>query len=533
MPPPQPRPPTPHRLGQPHARAPRPDIAELLTQLRTELLGALAGAESRIVARARDIGAPVPLARQLLSQAPATAVSYRLALPADSVGGKPRYAPRKTAAGTVPSWTVQPLQLPDDDRLREGEVYRIVWLDAQGRRIPPSPAAGVPGLRYFLARATLSDDPVDQQYEQALAAAVGQPGEPQVRQQIAQRCLRRARELEEQAALDRKAKRDAEELRRTEAHLAEARKQTEALAQVQRRAKELADAQVAAQHPTWQLWLPVALSFLPALVQVGLLLWDRLPSDSDPEGKQGEDSQNRLRGAFHDALAQIGDALGKLSAPSPLQTKPPLQPVAAASTNSLSASATPAAPTAVTAPAAPAAAEPEVRLPGPSLKETAPQHQNAESTSCGMPTFQELEQKKARLAEIQLELASLAQASDSLVKMQRLQNLHSEVAQLVHQAQVLTHRQALSIPAESTPQSVGPIASSSPPPPLDIWSQQLQPKVARIYELDAQHQALVTQPPSPERDRRLAACAAEAKALFAQLTADAGGEQKTTADRMS
>ena len=86
--------------------------------------------------------------------------------------------------------------------------------------------------------------------------------------------------------------------------------------------------------------------------------------------------------------------------------------------------------------------------------------------------------------------------------------------------------------APSTPVQADP-ASPSPPPPLDIWSQQLQPKVARIYALDAQHQALVTQPPSPERDRRLAACAAEAKALFAQLTADAGGEQKTTADRMS
>ena len=238
----------------------------------------------------------MPLACQLLSQAPLNAAGYRLVLPPEWVGGKPRYAPRKTAAGTAPCWTVRPLQLPDDDRLREGEVYRIVWLDAQGCRIPPPPEAGVPGLRFFLARATLSDDPVDQQYEQALGAATGQPSEAKVRQQVAERHLRRARELEEQAALDRRAEREAAELRRTATNLAETRKQAAELAEVQRRAKDLAAAQVAAQHPSWQLWLPVALSFLPTLMQGGLLLWERSQTASDAKMRKTRQPQQAPRG---------------------------------------------------------------------------------------------------------------------------------------------------------------------------------------------------------------------------------------------
>ena len=111
--PPAPRAPSPHlpppprrlgtsRGGSPGAKTRRPPVSDLLNAIRTELREALAGAEHRIVARAREAVAPVPLARQLLSQAPPQAAGYRLVLPPDSVGGKPRYAPRKTAAGTSP-----------------------------------------------------------------------------------------------------------------------------------------------------------------------------------------------------------------------------------------------------------------------------------------------------------------------------------------------------------------------------------------------------------------------------------------------
>ena len=408
-------------------------MSDLLNALRTELLEALAGAERRIVARSREAVAPVPLARQLLSQAPPNATGYRLVLPPDSVGGKPRYAPRKTAAGTAPCWTVRPLQLPDDDRLREGEVYGIVWLDAQGCRIPPTPEAGVPGLRFLLAKATLSDDPVDQQYEQALSAAAGQPSEARVRQQVAERHLRRAHDLEEQAAIARRAERESAELRRTAAHLAETRKQAAELAEVQRRAKELAAAQVAAQHPSWQLWLPVALSFLPTLMQGGLLLWERAQTASDPKDEQSEAARSKLRGAFDEALMQISGALDTLSPSSAPQAGTQLTAVHAPSTSALPAAA------------AEGAAQ-EVTVPTLSPK-TAPPERSVGSSSIQVhPVLRELEQKQARLAEVKREVASLANAPDSLDKLDRLRRLYVELGQLVQQTYALTNQ--VSLPSE-------------------------------------------------------------------------------------
>jgi len=405
-------------------------VSDLLNSLRTEFLEALAGAERRIVARAREAGAPVPLARQLLSQAPSNATGYRLVLPPDSVGGKPRYAPRKTAAGTAPCWTVRPLQLPDDDRLREGEVYRIVWLDAQGCRILPTPAAGVPGLRFFLARATLSDDPVDQQFEQALVAATGQPSEAKVRQQVAERHLRRAHDLEQQAALARRAEREAEEVRRTAAHLAETRKQAAELAEVQRRAKDLAAAQVAAQHPSWQLWLPVALSFLPTLMQGGLLLWERFQTAPDPKDEQNEAARSKVRGAFNEALMQISGALDKLSPSSARQAGPPLQAVPAKNTSSLPAAAV-------------ETAARDAKVPTPSPQTASPEPLVGPSSVQALPGLRELEQKQARLAEVKLEVASLAKASDSVEKLDRLRRLYVELGQLVQQTYALTSQVSL------------------------------------------------------------------------------------------
>ncbi len=408
----------------------KPPVSDLLNALRTEFLEALAGAELRIVARAREAVAPVPLARQLLSQAPPNAAGYRLVLPPDSAGGKPRYAPRKTAAGTAPCWTVRQLQLPDDDRLREGEVYRIVWLDAQGCRIPPTPADGVPGLRFFLARATLSDDPVDQQYEQALVAATGQPSEARVRQQVTERHLRRAHDLEQQAALARRAEREAEELRRTAAHLAETRQQAAELAEVQRRAKELAAVQVAAQHPSWQLWLPVALSFLPTLMQGGLLLWERSQTASDPKGEKNEAARSKLRGAFNEALMQISGALDKLSPSSARQAGPQLQAVPATNTSALPAAAVETA-----------ARDTKVLTLSPQTASSAPVV--GPSSVQALPGLRELEQKQARLAQVKLEVASLAKAPDSVEKLDRLRRLYVELGQLVQQTYALTSQVSL------------------------------------------------------------------------------------------
>ena len=486
-------------MGASRPETKEPALAELLTALRTELLAALAATERRLLGRARDAGMTVPLARQLLSQAPPSAVGYRLVLPADSVGGKPRYAPRKTTAGTAPCWTVRPLQLPDDDRLREGEVYRIVWLDAQGRRIAPMPTAGVPGLQFFLSKATLSDDPVDQQYEQALNAATGQPSESRVREHIAERSLRRARDLEEQTALRRRADREAEELRRAAAHLAEKRKQTEARAELQQQAQKLADAQVAAQHPTWQLWLPIGISFLPALVQVGLLIWDRFLSDPAAKGENADGSQNKLREVFRDALVQMSGVLNKLSPPSAKQIEPPQK----------SGSSPPAE--AAQKPTMPGPA-PEGNPPGPGVSTTQPPSGTAAL---------ELEKTKARIAEIQREAGSLAQAPDTLEKVNRLRSLNAEVTQLVAQAHELTRALGTLPPVPLSPPRIEQTAPSAQRN-SKTW-EQLQAKVARFEELDRQHRALESQPRSLERDQRMAAGVAEAQGILAEMTA-AGDE---------
>ena len=330
---------------------------------------------------------------------------------------------------------MRPLQLPDDDRLREGEVYRIVWLDAQGCRIPPTPAAGVPGLRFFLARATLSDDPVDQQYEQALSAAAGQPSEARVRQQVAERHLRRAHDLEEQAALARRAERESAELRRTAAHLAETRKQAAELAEVQRRAKELAAAQVAAQHPSWQLWLPVALSFLPTLMQGGLLLWERAQTASDPKDEQSEAARNKLRGAFNEALMQISGALDTLSPSAARQAGAQLKAVPASNTSDLPAAAV-------------ERAAQEAAVPALSPQPAPPEPSAGASSVQVHPVLRELEQKQARLAEVKREVASLAKAPDSLEKLDRLRRLYVELGQLVQQTYALTNQ--VSLPSESS-----------------------------------------------------------------------------------
>jgi hypothetical protein len=59
------------------------------------------------------------------------------------------------------------------------------------------------------------------------------------------------------------------------------------------------------------------------------------------------------------------------------------------------------------------------------------------------PVLRELEQKQARLAEVKLEVASLAKAPDSLEKLDRLRRLYVELGQLVQQTYALTEQVSL------------------------------------------------------------------------------------------
>ena len=199
---------------------------------------------------------------------------------------------------------------------------------------------------------------------------------------------------------------------------------------MQRRAKDLAAAQVAAQHPSWQLWLPVALSFLPTLMQGGLLLWERFQTAPDPKDEQNEAARSKVRGAFNEALMQISGALDKLSPSSARQAGPPLQAVPAKNTSSLPAAAV-------------ETAEQDVKVPTPSPQTASPESLVGPSSVQALPGLRELEQKQARLAEVKLEVASLAKAPDSVEKLDRLRRLYAELGQLVQQTYALTSQVSL------------------------------------------------------------------------------------------
>ena len=163
---------------------------------------------------------------------------------------------------------------------------------------------------------------------------------------------------------------------------------------MQRRAKELAAAQVAAQHPSWQLWLPVALSFLPTLMQGGLLLWELAQTASDPKDEQNEAARGKLRGAFDEALMQIRGALDMLSPSSARQAGPQLKAAPAPSTSALPAAAVERAAQEATVPTL--------------SSQTAPPEPSAGSSALQVhPVLPELEQKQARLAEVKREVGIL------------------------------------------------------------------------------------------------------------------------------
>lgn len=87
---------------------------------------------------------------QVLSQAPADAVGYRLVLPVGDAHESPRIVPEATGPGALPYWRLHPFDLPDDLRLRSGRRYRLLWVDARGARLPPDASRYLPALRFFL-----------------------------------------------------------------------------------------------------------------------------------------------------------------------------------------------------------------------------------------------------------------------------------------------------------------------------------------------------------------------------------------------
>lgn len=87
---------------------------------------------------------------QVLAQAPEDAVGYRVALPGRDEWDAPRVVPDADEMGSPSFWRLRPFELPDDIRLRSGRLYRLLWVDAQGARVPPTGCRFLPALRFFL-----------------------------------------------------------------------------------------------------------------------------------------------------------------------------------------------------------------------------------------------------------------------------------------------------------------------------------------------------------------------------------------------
>lgn len=95
----------------------------------------------------------VPFEQQVLCQAPPEATGYRLVLPLGSHAEIPKLAPAPSTQGELRAWCLCPFELPDDIRLRDGHVYRILWVGPQGELVAPQRTQHLPALHFFLGPA--------------------------------------------------------------------------------------------------------------------------------------------------------------------------------------------------------------------------------------------------------------------------------------------------------------------------------------------------------------------------------------------
>ncbi len=95
----------------------------------------------------------IPFDRQVQLQAPQGTVAYRLVLPLRSHAELPKIAPAPDTAGNLRAWSLMPFELPDDIRLRDGHIYRILWVGSHGEPIPPKGTQQLPALFFFLGSA--------------------------------------------------------------------------------------------------------------------------------------------------------------------------------------------------------------------------------------------------------------------------------------------------------------------------------------------------------------------------------------------
>jgi hypothetical protein len=116
----------------------------------------------------------IPFDRQILGQAPPGAVGYRLVFPLGT-RSMPKVAPTPDASGGLLFWSLAPFQIPDDIRIQDGHSYRLLWVDSQGRLIPPQHTTHLPALHAFLGPPDPEPSAEDAEYE-AILRNVTDPG---------------------------------------------------------------------------------------------------------------------------------------------------------------------------------------------------------------------------------------------------------------------------------------------------------------------------------------------------------------------
>lgn len=276
----------------------------------------------------------VALSHQLRSQAPAGAIGYRLVLPPAAPGERRRLAPSRREGEARGFWRLAPLQIPDDPRLQDGQVYRIRWVGGNGQRIAPTPGAGVSALYYFLGPADCSGDPLDDELQALLALTADRPEHVELRAALLQK---RAARLDAQLAAERdrelqaRAARSQAESRKVQRELRASLKELE---RVRRRQERRAARQERERGIDWAALAPLMNSVVAALGEAGCAYYE-LRAPFEELAKQGKPAPLMLVVAqrFLDALkAQLAarghDPSAASPAPAPEQT--PCSPLVSA-----------------------------------------------------------------------------------------------------------------------------------------------------------------------------------------------------------
>lgn len=258
-------------------------------------------------ARRRPNTAPpfkrVRMRKQIRMQAPPGAIGYRVVLPSRTSEEPPHVLPQSGAPGAKSFWQLDPFEPPDDLRLQDGRLYRLLHVDAQGAVLPPR-TADLPALRFFLGP---PDAP--ETHERAdiseFTEFLRQVQDPRVRAECARdftklKAMREeAREVAKAQARSKKQFDDVE--RRTAAAGQRTQEMLERMRKQAAEEAEKARAQAHAAAYARQSWLiPLIIAGVPSLFALGAWLWPLL--------KQRFAALSAMPG---DERAQLAEGLGQ------------------------------------------------------------------------------------------------------------------------------------------------------------------------------------------------------------------------------